>query len=112
MESIRALLNDLNSICAMLCQALAIVVICIGVFKASLIYIKDIFTKHRARKAIVESRLEIGHSFSLALALLIGASILKTTLAPSWNDIGQLAAVIGIRIILNHFLLLGIDDEE
>jgi uncharacterized membrane protein len=96
----------------MLCQILAIIVICVGVLKASLIYMRDIFTKHRARKAIQESRLEIGHSFSLALALLIGASILKTTLAPSWNDIGQLAAVIVIRIILNHFLLMGIDDED
>lgn len=44
-------------------------------------------------------------SCSLALGFLIGASILKTTLAPTWTDIGQLAAIIAIRTILNYFLL-------
>ncbi|MBU0677226.1 MAG: DUF1622 domain-containing protein [Verrucomicrobia bacterium] len=49
--------------------------------------------------------MELGHSFSLGLGFLIGASILNTTIAPTWNDIGQLAAIIAIRTILNYFLL-------
>ena len=53
--------------------------------------------------------MEIGHAFSLALSFLIGASILKTTIAPTWNDIGQLASIIAIRTILNYFLIRDIN---
>ncbi len=81
------------------------VVILIGILKALIIYIKDALLGKKAFDALQESRLEIGHSFSLGLAFLIGASILKTILAPTWNDIGQLAAIIGIRTALNFFLL-------
>ncbi|MEM7590776.1 MAG: DUF1622 domain-containing protein [Cyanobacteria bacterium P01_A01_bin.83] len=41
----------------------------------------------------------MGYSFSLGLSFLIGASILTSTIAPSWNDIGQLAAIIALRTI-------------
>lgn len=94
-----------NGFVAGLCHILAMMVILVGVTKAFVIYLRDLFASEEARTAIQESRLEIGHSFSLALALLIGASILNTTLAPTWTDIGQLAAIIAIRTILNHFLL-------
>ena len=42
------------------------------------------------------------------LGFLIGGSILNTTIAPTWNDIGQLASIIAIRTILNYFLLRNI----
>ncbi|MBB6061708.1 putative membrane protein [Thermosipho japonicus] len=85
-------------------QLLAIIVITSGIVKAFIIFVKDALLKKDSKEAIEESRLEIGHSFSLGLAILIGSSILKTTVAPSWNDIGQLAAIIGIRTLLNYFL--------
>lgn len=87
----------------------AICVIGIGIIKAFIIFLEDIFTKKKAHKAIRESRLEIGHAFSLGLGFLIGASILRTTIAPTWNDIGQLAAIIAIRTILNFFLVRDIE---
>jgi len=65
----------LNDIVVNVCQALAIVVISIGVIKALMIYLKDAVFGKRSVDAIQESRLEIGHSFSLGLAFLIGASI-------------------------------------
>lgn len=100
-----AILQAANSIIAIICQFLAMVVISIGVAKALKIYMADVLTPGRSAAAIKESRLELGHSFSLALGFLIGASILKTTLAPTWTDIGQLASIIAIRTILNYFLL-------
>lgn len=84
---------------------IAIIVVASGMVKAFWIFIVDIFTNKESRNAIRESRLEIGHAFSLGLAFLIGASILKTTIAPTWNEIGQLAAIIAIRTILNFFLM-------
>jgi uncharacterized membrane protein len=40
----------------------------------------------------------------LALEFTLGADIIRTAIAPSWNDIGQLAAVAAIRTGLNFFL--------
>ena len=51
----------------------------------------------------------MGYFFSLGLSFLIGASILKTSLAPTWNDIGQLGAIIVLRTTLNYLLLRAID---
>jgi uncharacterized membrane protein len=103
------LINDINNVVVYICQILAMIVILVGIIKALIIYIKDILLTKKAFSAIQESRLEIGHSFSLGLAFLIGASIIKTILAPTWNDIGQLAAIIAIRTALNFFLLRDVE---
>jgi len=101
----------INSFVVSLCQLAAILVIVVGIAKSLSIYIKDALFGTHSMAAIQESRLELGHSFSLGLGFLIGGSILKTTLAPTWNDIGQLTAIIAIRIILNYFLLKNIDAD-
>ena len=97
--------NFINNFTVNICQMLSMIVILIGIVKALFIYIKDLLSNKNTLEAMAQSRLEIGHSFSLGLAFLIGASILKTIIAPTWNDIGQLAAIIGIRTALNYFLL-------
>ena len=108
-EKMAEVISDLNNIIVNICQILAMIVIMIGIFKALIIYVKDIFLTKKAFSALKESRLEIGHAFSLGLAFLIGASILKTILAPTWDDIGQLAAIIAIRTALNFFLLRDVE---
>lgn len=105
MDDFTAVIEVANDVIAAVCHLLALLVITIGVAKALAIYMKDIFSSHKSKQAIQESRLEMGHSFSLALAFLIGASILRTTFAPTWNDLGQLATIIAIRTALNYFLL-------
>lgn len=49
-------------------------------------------------------RVELGSSVAVSLELLLGADVLATAVAPSWNDIGKLAAIAAIRTILNYFL--------
>ncbi len=105
MERLTDWLQTLNTIIVIVCQFLAMIVLSIGTLKALKIYLTDVLTPGRSADSVKESRLELGHSFSLALGFLIGASILKTTLAPTWTDIGQLAAIIAIRTLLNYFLL-------
>jgi uncharacterized membrane protein len=100
-----SIIQIMNSTVTGMCHILALVVITIGIGKAMTIFIKDALLGGKAGPAIQESRLELGHSFSLGLGFLIGASILRTTLAPSWNDLGQLATIIGIRTALNYFLM-------
>ncbi|WP_108649594.1 DUF1622 domain-containing protein [Dongshaea marina] len=84
---------------------LAITVISIGVIKGMVIFIRESLIEKDSATAIRESRLELGYTFSLALGFLIGGSILNTTIAPTWEDIGQLASIIAIRTVLNYFML-------
>ena len=71
-----------------LCQLLALFAIVIGIAKGFIIYCQNVFSSDRAASSFQASRLAMGYSFSLGLSFLIGASILKSTIAPSWNDIG------------------------
>lgn len=86
-------------------HALALFVIGVGVIKAMVIFVRDALFGHTSADAIVESRLELGHSFSLGLGILIGGSILRTTVAPNWEEIGMLASIIAIRTVLTYFLI-------
>lgn len=40
----------------------------------------------------------------LALEFELAADVLRTAIAPTWDDIGQLAAIAVIRTFLNYFL--------
>ena len=49
-------------------------------------------------------RMRLGQSVVIGLEFLVAADILKTALAPTWNDILLLAALIALRTILNYLL--------
>jgi uncharacterized membrane protein len=50
------------------------------------------------------ARVQFGSSVAVALELMLGADVLATAVAPSWDDIGKLAAIAVIRTALNYFL--------
>jgi uncharacterized membrane protein len=54
-------------------------------------------------------RLRLGRWLALALEFELGADILRTAIAPTWNEIGLLAAIATIRTLLNYFLQQEID---
>src|SRR3954465_15146159 len=51
-----------------------------------------------------EIRVQFGSSVAVSLELLLGADVLTTAVAPSWDDIGKLAAIAVLRTALNYFL--------
>jgi uncharacterized membrane protein len=51
-------------------------------------------------------RLRLGTWLVLAIEFELAADILRTAIAPSWNDLGMLAAIIGLRTVLNYILQL------
>jgi len=59
-----------------------------------------------------EIRLRLGRWLALALEFLVAADILRTSVAPTWNEIGQLAAIVVLRTLLNYFLQNEIDKAE
>jgi len=49
-------------------------------------------------------RLVLARYLVLALEFQLGADILSTAIAPSWDAIGKLGAIAVIRTVLNYFL--------
>lgn len=54
-------------------------------------------------------RLRLGRWLAVALEFELAADILRTAVAPTWNEIGQLAAIATLRTLLNYFLQKEID---
>lgn len=89
---------------AQLIELLAVIIICYASFFAFYTYFKEGFSKSNQLIHYTEIRLSLGKSLAVGLELLLGADILNTAVAPSWDEIGKLAAIATIRTALNYFL--------
>lgn len=85
-------------------------VIGIGLFAALAAYLRGMRATHHA-SLFIETRLTFARFLALALELQLGADILGTAVAPSWDQIGKLAAIAVIRTALNYFLLRELNSE-
>ena len=59
-----------------------------------------------------EIRLKLGRWLALSLEFALAADILRTAVAPSWDEIGKLAAIAVLRTALNFFLQREIDSAR
>lgn len=84
-------------------EAIAAFVIAAAVLQVIFSYIHNL-VKPVLRKTNEEIRLQFGSYAAVSLELLLGADILSTAVAPSWDDIGKLGAIAIIRTGLNYFL--------
>lgn len=83
-------------------EAIGAAVICVGVLVTFAMWV---LSELRVRVVPYEEvRLLLGRYLALGLEFALGADILATAVSPSWDDIGQLAAIAGIRTALNYFL--------
>lgn len=57
-------------------------------------------------------RLSFARYLTLALELQLAADILSTSVAPTWDRIGKLAAIAIIRTALNYFLSKEMEQES
>ena len=84
-------------------EILAAVVIGIALLQFLYRYTSNIF-KPNTETVNQGIRIQFGSSLTVALELLLGADILATAIAPTWDDIGKLAAIAVLRTALNFFL--------
>ena len=84
------------------------IVIAVGVITAFLGFLRALFLRHAV--AFTDVRLILGRFLALALEFQLGADILSTAIAPSWDQIGKLGAVAIIRTALNYFLTRELHD--
>jgi len=84
----------------------------IGVLKAFWTHVRETFARRLVPSKTCLCGIQLGHSLSLGLEFLVGADILKTAVAPTWQDIGQLGAIIAIRTVVNFLLVWEVEKME
>ena len=84
-------------------EILAAIVIGIAIILFVLKYIAN-FSKSNIEQQNQNVRIQFGSALTVALELLLAADILATAIAPTWDDIGKLAAIATLRTALNYFL--------
>jgi uncharacterized membrane protein len=86
------------------------VIIGIGFAIAAVLFIRSLFTG--GDRTFTPIRLVLARHLALALEFQLGADILSTAVAPTWDQIGKLAAIAIIRTGLNYFLSREMADEQ
>ena len=62
--------------------------------------------------AFIPVRLTLGRFLALGLEFQLASDVLRTAVAPSFRELGQLAAVAAIRTALKYFLSREIAEER
>jgi uncharacterized membrane protein len=82
----------------------------IGFFIAAVQFIRAGLAHQTANFTAI--RLVLARYLALALEFQLGADILSTAIAPSWQQIGKLGAIAVIRTGLNYFLSQEMQGEQ
>ncbi len=101
---VESIIKGLTLYLARFVEMAAALVIGIASLRALGSYFLDLARGRAAEVPKEEIRLALGRSLALALEFELGADILKTAVAPTWNDIGLLGAIAVLRTALNFFL--------
>ena len=68
--------------------------------------------RHREAAHFVRVRLDLGRFLALGLEFQLASDVLRTAVAPTLKEIGELAAIAAIRTALNYFLAREIKEER
>lgn len=84
-------------------ESVGAAVIGIGILVALAGFLRGVLQRDETR--YTEVRLSFARYLALGLEFQLAADILSTAVAPSWDQIGKLAAIAIIRTGLNFFLM-------
>jgi len=92
-------------------ELIGIVVVTIGTVEAAIAIGRMLWTRasHAERR---RAWLEYMHWLAAGLTFQLAGDIVHTAVAPTWNDIGQLAAIAAVRTFLTYFLERDIKQVE
>ena len=85
-------------------------IIALGIISAGWLLLKTLAKRQTADFTAI--RLTLARYLALALEFQLGADILSTAIAPSWEQIGKLGAIAVIRTALNYFLSIEMRAER
>ncbi|MVN77064.1 DUF1622 domain-containing protein [Hymenobacter sp. HMF4947] len=85
-------------------------IISLGILVAGRLLVRALWARRTADFTAI--RLTLARYLALALEFQLGADILSTAIAPSWEQIGKLGAIAVIRTALNFFLSKEMQQER
>lgn len=91
-------------------EVVGALIISLGILVAGSLLIKALLAQRTADFTAI--RLTLARYLALALEFQLGADILSTAIAPSWEQIGKLGAIAVIRTALNFFLSKEMEAER
>ncbi|TGE13830.1 DUF1622 domain-containing protein [Hymenobacter elongatus] len=91
-------------------ETVGALIIGLGILVAGRLFVLALW--HRRTADFTAIRLTLARYLALALEFQLGADILSTAIAPSWEQIGKLGAIAVIRTALNFFLTKEMQDEQ
>lgn len=101
MEILEESVKNFSHAVAGVIEALAGLIISWSIIVAFFRYVRTVYLKEDNSVAI---RIRLGKSLALSLEFLLAADIIQTAVAPTWDEIGKLAAIAALRTLLNYFL--------
>ena len=91
-------------------ELIGAIIIALGILVSGILLAKALLARRTADFTAI--RLTLARSLALALEFQLGADILSTAIAPSWEQIGKLGAIAVIRTALNFFLSKEMEEER
>lgn len=91
-------------------EAIGAAIVVLGICVALFAFVRGIITRKGGDFTVI--RLILARYLTLALEFQLGADLLSTAVAPTWDAIGRLAAVAAIRTALNFFLSREMREER
>jgi uncharacterized membrane protein len=82
---------------------MALVIICLGTIEAFIYTLRFLFVAGNGHE-LRTHWLRYARWLVAGLTFQLAADILETAIAPSWDDVGKLAAIAVVRTFLNFFL--------
>ncbi|WP_052056050.1 DUF1622 domain-containing protein [Myxosarcina sp. GI1] len=92
-------------------EGIAISIVVIAAVRTLLKFLRSLKSSGHQQNWVM-IRLDLGLALALSLEFLLAADIVSTAVSPSWDDLGKLATVTGIRTFLNFFLHKEVDQLE
>ncbi|SCG44659.1 DUF1622 domain-containing protein [Micromonospora halophytica] len=109
--SLEEILRVGDQIAVVVVEIAGAVVIFVGALWAALRFVVE-GLRHRSAAVFTPIRLSLGRFLTLGLEFQLAADILRTAVSPTFDQIGQLAAIATIRTALNFFLRREIAQEQ
>ena len=111
MRDVEELLRTGAQVVALAAEAIGALIVAVAIVATIGRYARDLFGRSESFPQ-ERLRLGVGRALALALEFLLAADIVRTAVAPTWDEIGKLAAIAAIRTALNFFLQREIAVEE
>jgi len=103
METAEVILRGIAACAALFVEGIAVAVIVFGALE-TLAHLAARLMRERTPGWRRSLFVGFGRWLILGLEFALAADIVRTVISPTWNDIGQLAAIALIRTFLNYFL--------